>query len=200
MRISSTRKIFLVLFFFQIFYSLSYSQIVTVGQYGVEILAGATIPIGDLKSQPSDVNYGFGITGLYQDTKIDAFFINISYNRVKVADSLSSNINIDGITKFSGGIILNVLPSMNIPFIEAAVGMYYFKQYEFISTSSDNIINSPQFRLTSESKFGYTLGIGQRLPVAKKINIIAHFKFNHIPLKPTSNYYLEFLAGCNYNF
>jgi hypothetical protein len=200
MRISNSFKVLLALFLFQISYSISYSQTVTIGKYGVEVLAGATIPIGDLKSQQSNVNYGFGLTGMYQDTKINSFFISIAYNRVKVPDSLSSNINIDGVTKFTGGIILNVLPSMNIPFIEAAVGMYYFTQYEFISTSTDNIINGPQFKLTSESKFGYTLGLGQRLPVDKKINLIAHFRFNHMPLKPTSKFYLEFLAGCNYNF
>jgi|GEM_PF-2872601 hypothetical protein len=200
MRISNSFKVLLALFLFQISYSISYSQTVTIGKYGVEVLAGATIPIGDLKSQQSNVNYGFGLTGMYQDTKINSFFISIAYNRVKVPDSLSSNINIDGVTKFTGGIILNVLPSMNIPFLEAAVGMYYFTQYEFISTSTDNIINGPQFKLTSESKFGYTLGLGQRLPVDKKINLIAHFRFNHMPLKPTSKFYLEFLAGCNYNF
>jgi len=200
MRISTSLKVLLALFLFQISYSISYSQTITIGTYGVEVLAGATIPIGDLKSQQSNVNYGFGLTGMYQDTKINSFFISIAYNRVKVPDSLSSNINIDGVTKFTGGIILNVLPSMNIPFIEAAVGMYYFTQYEFISTSNDNIINGPQFKLTSESKFGYTLGLGQRLPVDKKINLIAHFRFNHMPLKPTSKFYLEFLAGCNYNF
>jgi len=200
MRISTSLKVLLALFLFQISYSISYSQTITIGTYGVEVLAGATIPIGDLNSQQSKVNYGFGLTGLYQDTKVDAFFISIAYNRVKVPDSLSSNINIDGVTKLTGGIILNIYPSTNIPFFEAAVGIYYFKQYEFISTITDNVINSPQFKSTSESKFGYTLGIGQRLPVNKKINIIAHFRFNHMPLKPVSKYYLEFLAGCNYNF
>ena len=104
MRISNSFKVLLALFLFQISYSISYSQTVTIGKYGVEVLAGATIPIGDLKSQQSNVNYGFGLTGMYQDTKINSFFISIAYNRVKVPDSLSSNINIDGVTKFTGGL------------------------------------------------------------------------------------------------
>ena len=201
MRFVIILKICFILAIMLISNTVTYSQSSPAPKYGLEIFGGVTMPIADLKNQPSGSSYGIGITGIYRDTKYYALFLNLSYNRVKAPDSIDiNNLPIEGITKLSGGVMINILPSLNVPYIEIGLGMYYLKQFEAHVVPVDNTIGNLTITESSFSKFGYTLGLGQNIPVDKNINAVLKIKFNQIVTRPISKYYFEFLGGFNYEF
>jgi opacity protein-like surface antigen len=162
--------------------------------------AGYSFPIGSF-GDAYDGALTFGASGCYMFSKRHG--LELAAERTKFAANNDYVTALEGLTGEQADadflylpIMLSVVESFPsrgplVPYVKVGVGMYF-------ETAEREIAGKKQSR--NENDFGFNLGAGIRLPVAKAMEIDVGARFHSIMTEDKSTQFLTIGAGVNVMF
>jgi hypothetical protein len=183
------KKLFLLLLVLSIpVFSYSQINLVTAGVYG-----GVMLPMGDF-ADAFKVSPVVGVSGYYDVTPNIDIIADVAYNILTTKYATYTNTNFSYLES-TAGVRYNFMPTKEKVFLEAEVGAYtYTAKYDY------TLYGVPYSVSNSTTDFGFNIGAGALIPLAKNFSVMGRVKFHDILTSGSSTNYIGITAGFNYLF